>query len=185
MVRMLLAAAVSLLLGLGGSHARQTTETIAASGTIEYAFTPGSDATGLIVKTLNGARSEVYVQAFSFTHRDIAQSLIAAHRRGVQVYVIADAGQTELIEHNVLPQLARAGLRVMLDAVHVSAHNKTMVIDPASAQPAVVTGSFNFTFAAQYKNAENLLVLRGNRDLARAYLDDWRRHSLHSKAYRP
>lgn len=183
MIRVLFAAAIFLLLGLSEPHARQAARAIAATGTIEYAFTPGSDATGLIVRTLTGAREEVYVQAFSFTHRDIAQALIAAHRRGIKVYVIADAGQTGLIEHNVLPQLVQAGLRVLLDAEHVSAHNKTMVIDPGSERPAVVTGSFNFTFAAQYKNAENLLVLTGNRELARAYLDDWRRHSAHSKAY--
>ena len=185
MARIAFVAAIWLLIGLGAVHSRQAAEAIAATGTIEYAFTPGSDATGLIVSTLAAARAEVYVQAFSFTHKDIAKALIAAHRRGVKVQVIADASQTDLIEHNVLPLLAQAGMRVLLDAEHVSAHNKTIVVDPGSERPAVVTGSFNFTFAAQYKNAENVLVLRGNRELARAYFDNWRRHSAHSKAYRP
>jgi phosphatidylserine/phosphatidylglycerophosphate/cardiolipin synthase-like enzyme len=183
MTRIALVAAASLLIALNAAHSRQAADAIAATGTIEYAFTPGSDATGLIVRTLAAARAEVYVQAFSFTHKDIAQALIAAHRRGVKVQVIADASQTDLIEHNVLPLLARAGLRVLLDAEHASAHNKTIVVDPGSEQPAVVTGSFNFTFAAQYKNAENVLVLRGNRELTRAYLDNWRRHSGHSQTY--
>jgi phosphatidylserine/phosphatidylglycerophosphate/cardiolipin synthase-like enzyme len=173
------------LIAIAPAQARQASDAVAGSGIIEYAFTPGSDAAGLIIRTLSAARMEVYVQAFSFTHREIAQALIAAHARGVKVQVVADASQTELIEHNVLPMLARAGIPVVLDAEHASAHNKTMVIDPDGERPVVVTGSFNFTFAAQYRNAENLLVLRGNRELARAYLEDWRRHRMHARRYRP
>jgi phosphatidylserine/phosphatidylglycerophosphate/cardiolipin synthase-like enzyme len=175
----------ALLVVAAAAHARQAADAIAATGIIEYAFTPGSDAAGLIVKTVAAARHEIYVQAFSFTHRDIAGALIEAHARGVKVELVADASQTELIEHNVLPSLARAGIPVLLDAEHVSAHNKTMVLDPDGERPVVVTGSFNFTFSAQYRNAENVLVLRGNRELARAYLDDWRRHRAHARPYRP
>ncbi|HWQ39655.1 MAG TPA: phospholipase D family protein [Burkholderiales bacterium] len=183
--RLAFAAAVLLGLSLGPAwiQARETYDAIPGSGLIEYAFTPGSDAAGLIIRTLRGARNAVYVQAFSFTHVDIARALIEAHRRGVEVQVIADAGQTEKIEHNVISRLVRAGVPVMLDAEHVSAHNKVMVIDPDGEQPVVITGSFNFTFAAQYRNAENLLVLRGNRELARAYLDNWQRHREHARRY--
>jgi len=40
----------------------------------------------------------------------------------------------------------------------------------------VVTGSYNFTWSAQNRNSENLLVLRGHCPLARAYRDNWLRH---------
>ena len=40
----------------------------------------------------------------------------------------------------------------------------------------MVTGSFNWTDGAQRKNAENVLILRRNRDLAQAYAANWRRH---------
>jgi phosphatidylserine/phosphatidylglycerophosphate/cardiolipin synthase-like enzyme len=45
----------------------------------------------------------------------------------------------------------------------------------------VITGSFNFTKAAEDKNAENLLIIR-SKELARPYLDNWRRHRDHSAA---
>jgi phosphatidylserine/phosphatidylglycerophosphate/cardiolipin synthase-like enzyme len=51
---------------------------------------------------------------------------------------------------------------VWIDAEHAAAHNKVMVIDNGTADAAVITGSFNFTQAAQHRNAENLLILRGN-----------------------
>jgi phosphatidylserine/phosphatidylglycerophosphate/cardiolipin synthase-like enzyme len=52
--------------------------------------------------------------------------------------------------------LANQGVPTLIDANHAISHNKVMVIDGE----LVVTGSFNFTKAAQEKNAENLLVIR-------------------------
>jgi phosphatidylserine/phosphatidylglycerophosphate/cardiolipin synthase-like enzyme len=45
---------------------------------------------------------------------------------------------------------------VRVDTAHAIAHNKVIVIDGST----VVTGSFNFTRAAQEKNAENLLNVK-------------------------
>jgi phosphatidylserine/phosphatidylglycerophosphate/cardiolipin synthase-like enzyme len=53
---------------------------------------------GLIVRTIDSANSQILVQAFSFTHRDIADALIRAHLRGVDVQIIADREQTDAIE---------------------------------------------------------------------------------------
>jgi len=86
----------------------------------------------------------------------------------VDVKVIADAEQIELIDHNVIPQLVEAGIPVFTDAEHTAAHNKVMVIDAGAKAPVLITGSFNFTHAAQFRNAENLLVFRGNHELTRA-----------------
>jgi len=151
--------------------------------TAQIAFTPGDNAARIIVDALRGAKDQILVQAFSFTHRDIARALIEAHARGIDVQVIADAEQTELIENSVVPELAAAGVSVFLDEDHVAAHNKVMVIDEGDASAVVITGSYNFTFAAQFRNAENLLLLRGGPRVTRAYADNWRRHRSHSRPY--
>jgi phosphatidylserine/phosphatidylglycerophosphate/cardiolipin synthase-like enzyme len=78
--------------------------------------------------------------------------------------------------------LVGAGLPVFVDADHSAAHNKVIVIDHGASQPTLITGSFNFTFAAQYRNAENVLVLRGNPDLTRAFFDNWQQHRGHAIA---
>ncbi len=69
---------------------------------------------------------------------------------------------------------------VWLDGQHAAAHNKTLVIDAGQEGATVITGSFNFSHSAQYRNAENLLILRGNSALAEQYADDWRRHRAHA-----
>jgi phosphatidylserine/phosphatidylglycerophosphate/cardiolipin synthase-like enzyme len=156
---------------------------VPGTGTIEYAFTPGDDAAGLIVRAIDGAKSQVLVQAFSFTHGEIANALIRTGRRGAQVQVLADPLQIELIENNVIARLAEAGIAVLLDAEHSAAHNKVIVIDADGSKPVLITGSFNFTYAAQFRNAENLLVFRNNRELTRAFRDNWKTHRDHSTPF--
>jgi phosphatidylserine/phosphatidylglycerophosphate/cardiolipin synthase-like enzyme len=58
------------------------------------------------------------------------------------------------------------------------AHNKIMVIDGQT----VITGSFNFTKAAEENNAENLLVIRSP-ELAATYAANWQVHADHPDPY--
>lgn len=165
------------------ARAFDASDIVPGTGTIEYAFTPGEDAAGLIVRAVDGARIQVLVQAFSFTHAEIAGALVRAMRRGLDVQVIADPVQIDRIDHNVIPRLVQAGIPVFTDGEHAAAHNKVMLIDAGAKTPVLITGSFNFTHAAQYRNAENLLLFRGNHELTRAYLDNWNRHRRHSTRF--
>ena len=119
----------ALLLLAQPSRGFEASDIVPGTGIIEYAFTPGDDAAGLIVRAIDGARFQILVQVFSFTHRGIAGALIRAERRGVDVQVIADAEQIDLIDNNVIPKLVGAGIPVFTDAEHAAAHNKVMVID--------------------------------------------------------
>ena len=74
--------------------------------------------------------------------------------------------------------VAHAGIETLIDAKHAIAHNKIMVIDGA----VVITGSFNFTKAAEEKNAENLLIIQDTA-LAARYIENWKVHASHSEPY--
>lgn len=153
---------------------------LAATGTVQVAFSPGDDAAGLIVQAIRQARRQVLVQAYSFTHRNIARALIDARQRGLDVQVLADPEQARRMERGMVNFIAAAGVPVFFDEEHASAHDKVMVIDAETAHAVVITGSFNFTQAAQHRNSENLLLLRGNPQLTAAYLRNWRKHRVHS-----
>jgi len=154
---------------------------VSGNASVRVIFTPGDDVAGQVVDAISRARRQVLVQAYLFTHEQIARALINAHRRGVQVKVIADREQTENMAHSQVPGLARAGIPVWLDGEHQSAHNKVIVIDAGTPAAVVITGSFNFTRAAQYKNAENVVLISGNEGLAGAYVQNWQRHLMHSQ----
>lgn len=155
-----------------------------ARGTVQVAFTPGDDAAGLVIAAVSKARRQVLVQTYSFTHPDIAQALVDAKRRGVDVQVIADPRQMETIATSRVEWLAEQGVPLWVDGEHAAAHNKVMIIDNGFADAVLLTGSFNFTQAAQYRNAENLLLLRGNPNLVEAYAANWRRHKIHALPFR-
>ena len=92
--------------------------------------------TQLVVDTLAGAHSTVLVQAYSFTSEPIAQALVEAHARGVDVEVILDKSQRTEDDARIKP-LLDAKIPVRIDAAHAIAHNKVMVIDGET----VITGS--------------------------------------------
>jgi phosphatidylserine/phosphatidylglycerophosphate/cardiolipin synthase-like enzyme len=166
-----------------GAAPRQSPPVFAARGTVQLAFTPWDNAEAMIVDAIRGARQQILVQAFSFTSRALAQALIAAKRRGVDVQVMADREQTFSGEASRIPDLVKAGIPVTLEVRYQSAHNKLMLMDAGTAYAAVVTGSYNWTYAAQYKNAENVLILRDNPEVVHAYAANWRRHHADALPY--
>jgi phosphatidylserine/phosphatidylglycerophosphate/cardiolipin synthase-like enzyme len=163
--------------------ARQVPPALPARGTVQVAFTPWDNAEAMIVEGIRRARQQILVQAYSFTSRTLAYALIAAKRRGVDVQVIADREQVYSGEASRIPELHQEGIPVALEVRYQSAHNKVMVIDAGTADAAVITGSYNWTYAAQYKNAENVLILRHNPDVANAYAANWRRHYADALPY--
>jgi phosphatidylserine/phosphatidylglycerophosphate/cardiolipin synthase-like enzyme len=163
--------------------AGQTPPRMRAQGTVQVAFAPWDNAERMIVDGIRQAKRQILVQAFSFTSRALANALLAARQRGVDVQVLADREQTYSGEASRIPDLAKAGIPVMLEVRYQSAHNKVMVLDAGTADAAVITGSYNWTYAAQYKNAENVLILRHNPDLVNAYAANWKRHLADALPY--
>jgi len=144
---------------------------------VQVYFSPKGGATEAVVEALDHATNRIRVQAYSFTSAPIAQSLVEARRRGVKVAVILDESQrTE--KYSAADFLAHNDIRTLIDAQHAIAHNKVILIDGY----LLLTGSFNFTKAAEEKNAENLLVIN-DPVLAAKYDANWQAHEQHSEPY--
>ena len=105
---------------------------------------------------------------------DEAKALIEAHKRGVKVQAILDKSQ-KTQKYSSASFLIHSGIPTFIDDKHAIAHNKIIIID----REVVITGSINFTKAAEEQNAENLLIIR-SKELAKPYLENWRRHREHS-----
>ena len=153
-------------------------QTVAASPAIHAYFSPSGGCTDAVVTALNAAQKRVLVQAYSFTSAPIAKALVGAKKRGVDVQVILDKSQrTE--RYSSASFLADEGISTLIDPVHKIAHNKVMIIDGST----LITGSFNFTKAAEEGNAENLLVISNDPELASIYTINWKKHIGHSEKY--
>jgi hypothetical protein len=51
------------------------------------------------------------------------------------------------------------------------------------ARDVLIIGRFNFKKADEEKNAENLLILKGNKPLVHAYIRNYGEHRGHSEVY--
>lgn len=178
-----LALAASLLvLHVPGLAFDAQARPIPAQGTLQAAFAPWEDVEALLIQTLEGARRQILMQAYLLTSKKIAAALIAAHQRGIDVRVLADEAQSHM-DSAKISAVAAAGIPVWLETKYQNAHNKVIVLDAGTPSATVVTGSFNFTWTAQHKNAENILIARDAPALASRYALNWERHRADAMAY--
>ena len=97
----------------------------------------------------------------------ITTALINAQARGVKVRILLDRSNLKQ-KFSKLHELQRAKIDVGIDKVPGIAHNKAIIID----KKKVITGSFNFTAAADKRNAENVIIIE-DQELAESYLQNW------------
>ena len=149
----------------------------------EVHFSPKGGAEAAVVREINAAKHSVFVATYQLTNQRIATALTDAWKRGVTVKVIVDKSQrpdpTKVSKRSTCcaPDVAKI-MPVLLDAKHPIMHDKVVVIDGET----VLTGSFNFSNAAEKANAENLVVLR-DKELAAQYIDNWQQHATHSEKF--
>lgn len=143
----------------------------------EVYFSPNGGATAAVVREITAAKKTILVQAYSFTSAPIAKALVEAFRKGVQVEVVLDKSN-RTANYSEADFLAHAKIPTRIDGRHAIAHNKVIIIDGN----VVITGSFNFSKAAEQNNAENLLVLR-SATLAGRYTEDFLLHRAHAEPY--
>jgi phosphatidylserine/phosphatidylglycerophosphate/cardiolipin synthase-like enzyme len=135
---------------------------------ISVYFSPNGGATTAIVQEINQAKKQILVQAYSFTSAPIAAALIAAKKRGIDVEAILDKSNVTR-SYSATTFLQNGGIPVFIDGGVSIAHSKIMIIDNFE----VITGSFNFTKAAEYKNAENVLIIRNNPTLTAKFVGNF------------
>lgn len=140
-------------------------------------FSPKGGATSAIVKALEGAKNEIKIQAYSFTSAPIGKAIEEAKGRGVIVEAVLDKSNVK-DKYTQADALAKRGITILIDDKHQIAHNKIIIID----KKTVITGSFNFSKAAEEGNAENLLIFQSS-ELADIYLKNYEEHKAHSTVY--
>ena len=133
----------------------------------DVCFTPHGNCTSQIVNAISQAKHQILVQAYSFTSAPIAKALVDAKNKGVDVKIILDKSQITA-KYSVATFFSNHRINPSIDYKPAIAHNKVMIIDGA----IVITGSFNFTKAAEEKNAENLLIIY-DVNLAKKYITNW------------
>jgi phosphatidylserine/phosphatidylglycerophosphate/cardiolipin synthase-like enzyme len=107
-----------------------------------------------IIKNINQAQAFINIAMYTFTDKEIALPLIDAQERGVKVRVYLDRSQIGST-YSISRLLVQKGIKVRISTNNYIMHHKFAIID----NHLLLTGSYNWTFAANNKNEENLMVI--------------------------
>lgn len=158
-------AAFILCFGARGAFA----DAKAASPTVY--FSPEDDVASRLITLIDHEESQVLVAVYCLTHRGVADALVRAKKRGVNVEVIVDP--FSLNSRYTVPKLKQGGIEVSVWDPDMAVpkeggkvarrkdrrplmHDKFCVF----GDQVVWTGSFNFTYDATRFHRENVIVLQ-------------------------
>lgn len=143
--------------------------------------TPAAESAGnnipAAIKEIDKAKSEILVQAYSLSSKEIAKALVDAHKRGVRTKIIL-AKSVISQDTSVADYIHNMGVPAYIDSGHDIPESRIIIVD----RKTVITDSLNFSKTSREKNAGYLLILKSY-EPAHVYVDDWKKHRRHSVAY--
>jgi phosphatidylserine/phosphatidylglycerophosphate/cardiolipin synthase-like enzyme len=143
-------------------------ETTIGGAAIRTYFSPNGGIREAILNEIKKARKSIQVMAFVFTDNELADAMLARQQKGVVIEGVFDECLIDSRSHYYTFRNARA--RVRRDGNQALMHHKVIVIDGKT----VITGSYNFTNAAEQYNNESVVFIT-SRDIATAYADEFSR----------
>ncbi|MDE2385497.1 MAG: hypothetical protein KGO53_12850 [Alphaproteobacteria bacterium] len=147
---------------------------VPADGQIEIAFAPlpQRSAERLVIKLIDSAQTSLFMAAYEMTSKPIADAMCAAAARGVAVSAVLDDKSNRHGDwRSKRDYLQACDVDVRTDARYPIMHDKFIVADGRHVE----TGSFNYTFAAAERNAENAIVVWNNPAMANKYSSEFDR----------
>ena len=122
-------------------------------------FSPSSKTiSNYILPLINKSSKYIYIPAFVITHDSLANSLVSAKARGVDVKIISDATSTTA-SNNKIKFLRNSGILLKIENYAGKIHSKSIIID----DKYVIAGSMNFSNSGENKNDENTLIIEDER----------------------
>lgn len=125
-----------------------------------------------IITELNSAKESILVAVYWFTNRDLFQLLLQKLKDGVIV---------ELIIHNDYINNRGTGLdfqsfidrggKFYFSSTEYPMHNKFCVIDNS----VLINGSYNWTYYAESKNRENIIILKNEQNIVNEFVSEFNR----------
>ena len=136
---------------------------------VDASFSRTEDTSALLEHWIGRANESIRLMVMLITHDGLADALIAAHDRGVEVDVIIDS-DWKYSTGSEYAEILAAGVDIRGDDRGGLMHHKVMVID----EHVIIMGSYNWSSSAEDSNDENCLVLN-SRSISELYLAEFNR----------
>jgi phosphatidylserine/phosphatidylglycerophosphate/cardiolipin synthase-like enzyme len=138
---------------------------------IECYFSPSDKTTEQIDKALQSAGGDLQVALLTLTRNDLGSSIIAKHQGGETVACIIENINDQGSE---FVDLTNAGVDAMQHTLPHDIHHKYGIVDAntPNSDPMVITGSHNWSTAAETVNDENTLIIH-DAEIANWFLQEF------------
>ena len=120
---------------------------------IKIFFSPNRGIAEEIIKQIDNAQEYIDIAMYSFTSEPIAEAVVRAKGRGVEIRILMDKGQSQG-KYSKYQFFLDNGIAIIQDRHAGIMHNKIILIDGK----VLFTGSYNLSKSAEEKNQENLLM---------------------------
>ena len=151
---------------------------------VQVYFSPKDQIAQKLIALIEKEQKSIHVAIYCLTHRGIAEALIQAKKRGVEVEMIVDPFSVKT--RFPLGRIARSGIPVFVWDPGVTGQRKKAPLMHDKfcifGAKGVWSGSFNFTYDADQANRENALFFVDD-EAAKRYLEQFR--SMKYKGCRP
>ena len=127
---------------------------LSAFAETEVYFSLYDDPEAVIIKNIAEAEEFISIAMYTFTDVEIAQAILEARDRGIDIKIYLDRSQVKA-RYSRSRYFVQNGIEVRISSNSYIMHNKFAVID----NEIVITGSYNWTASAGERNDENLLVI--------------------------
>jgi cardiolipin synthase A/B len=108
-----------------------------------------------LIAQLDRAKKKIVIAMFTLTHPEIAEAILRAQKRGLDVSIAIDAFTARGASKKTITALEKEGVKIFLSQGRELLHHKWAVMD----EEVLIMGSANWTKAAFSKNRDFLLFL--------------------------
>jgi phosphatidylserine/phosphatidylglycerophosphate/cardiolipin synthase-like enzyme len=139
---------------------------------VQLYFSPSDGTTGKIINTINTADQSIYMGLYVFTRNDIESAIHSRYNSGV----------TDI--KGVIDQINASGSEFQALSVYADMwenpspilHHKYGIVDASTPEsyPYVITGSHNWSSAAENDNDENTLIIQDFK-IANQYMQEFKK----------
>ncbi|NIA23871.1 MAG: DUF1669 domain-containing protein [Proteobacteria bacterium] len=142
------------------------------NGNIRVYFSP--DIKNHLMTELKNAKESIDIAIYVFTDRDIAELLNKKAKEKVKIRVLF--GETSDEFSSSVDEILSSGMEKKKDGIHRFQsdgimHDKFAIID----NKTLITGSYNWTYSANAKNNENLIIIKNNEGMVKSYKREFSR----------
>lgn len=138
---------------------------------LEVFFSGTTDINSLIQRLIQTAQKSIYFAMFALTNRDFIDLLKNVSKSNIVVKGIVDQDQIYNSKEILFDLMNFRDMHIKaIGSKDARMHHKFIIID----EYITITGSFNWTYQANFKNNENIILLN-DKEIASKFIDEFKR----------